>query len=109
LEKINVKKLVSVVKEKLANRQEEASWTKDLKNHLHDVMSLGVGTEILITPDTTLLLELFDIKKGNRGKAIFHHEAKNLDALNLFGIQLVICGYSCCLRYYFSTNHIPFQ
>lgn len=74
LEKINVKKLVSVVKEKLANRQEEASWTKDLKNHLHDVMSLGVGTEILITQDTTLLLELFDIKKGNRGKAIFHHE-----------------------------------
>ncbi|CAD6213076.1 unnamed protein product [Miscanthus lutarioriparius] len=74
LEKINVNKLVSVVKEKLANRQEEASWTKDLKKHLHDVMSLGVGTEILITPDTTLLLELFDIKKGNRGKAIFHHE-----------------------------------
>ncbi|CAD6205413.1 unnamed protein product [Miscanthus lutarioriparius] len=92
LEKINVNKLVSVVKEKLANRQEEASWTKDLKKHLHDVMSLGVGTEILITPDTTLLLELFDIKKGNRGKAMFHHEAKNLDALNLFGIQLVICG-----------------
>ncbi|KAF8672572.1 hypothetical protein HU200_049258 [Digitaria exilis] len=74
LEQIHVKKLVSVVKEKLANRQEEASWTKDLKKHLHDVMSLGVGTELLITPDTTLLLELYDIKKGDRGKAIFHHK-----------------------------------
>lgn len=109
MEKVNLNKLVSVVKEKLANRQEEASWTKDLKKHLHDVMSLGVGTELLITPDTTLLLELFDIKKGNRGKAIFHHKAKNLDALKLFGIQLVICGYSCCLHYSFSINHVPFQ
>jgi len=83
LEKIHVPKLVSVVKEKFANRQEEAPWTKDLKKHLHDVMSLGVGTELLITPDTTLLLELYDIKKGDRGKAIFHHKAKNLDALKL--------------------------
>ena len=98
LEKIHVQKLVSVVKEKLANRQEEAPWTEDLKKHLHDVMSLGVGTELLITPDTTLLLELYDIKKGDRGKAIFHHKAKNLDALKLFGIHLVICGYSCCLH-----------
>ncbi|KAF8762200.1 hypothetical protein HU200_009750 [Digitaria exilis] len=92
LEQIHVEKLVSVVKEKLANRQEEAPWTKDLKKHLHDVMSLGIGTELLITPDTTLLLELYDIKKGDRGKAIFHHKAKNLDALKLFGIHLVICG-----------------
>ncbi|CAO2203048.1 unnamed protein product [Urochloa humidicola] len=74
LEKIHVPKLVSVVKEKLANRQEEASWTKDLKKHLHDIMSLGVGTELLITPDTALLLELYDIKKGDRGKAILHHK-----------------------------------
>ncbi|KAK3160017.1 hypothetical protein QOZ80_1BG0054200 [Eleusine coracana subsp. coracana] len=73
LEQIHVPKLVSVVKEKLANRHEEA-WSKDLKKHLHDVMSLGVGTELLITPDTTLLLELYDIKKGDRGKAIFHHK-----------------------------------
>jgi ethanolamine utilization cobalamin adenosyltransferase len=34
LEQIHVQKLVSVVKEKLANRQEEA-WSKDLKKHLH--------------------------------------------------------------------------
>ena len=104
LEKIHVPKLVSVVKEKFANRQEEAPWTEDLKKHLHDVMSLGVGTELLITPDTTLLLELYDIKKGDRGKAIFHHKAKNLDALKLLGIHLVICGYSCCLNYTFSTK-----
>lgn len=65
---------MSVVKEKLSNRQEEASWSNDIKKHLHDVMSLGVGTELLITPDTTLLLELYDIKKGDRGKAIFHHK-----------------------------------
>jgi hypothetical protein len=101
LEQIHVQNLVSVVKEKLANQQEEA-WSKDLKKHLHDVMSLGVGTEVLITPDTTLLLELYDIKKGDRGKAIFHHKAKNLDALNLFGIPLVIIhGDSCYLQYYF--------
>ncbi|WVZ88131.1 hypothetical protein U9M48_034681 [Paspalum notatum var. saurae] len=87
LEKINVQKVLCVVKEKLENRQEEASWTKDWKKHFHDVVSLGIGTELLITPDTTLLLELYDIKKGNRGKAIFHHKAKNLDALKLFGIQ----------------------
>ncbi|KAJ1264520.1 hypothetical protein BS78_08G007500 [Paspalum vaginatum] len=74
LEKINVQKLVCVVKEKLENRQEEASWTKDWKKHLHDVMSLGIGMELLITPETTLLLELYDIKKGDRGKAIFHHK-----------------------------------
>ncbi|GJN37807.1 hypothetical protein PR202_gb26798 [Eleusine coracana subsp. coracana] len=41
LEQIHVPKLVSVVKEKLANRHEEA-WSKDLKKHLHDVMSLGL-------------------------------------------------------------------
>jgi hypothetical protein len=98
LEQIHVEKLVSVVKEKLANRHEEP-WSKDLKKHLYDVMSLGVGTEVLITPDTALLLELYDIKKGDRGKAIFHHKAKNLDALNLFGISLVIIhGYSCYLH-----------
>jgi hypothetical protein len=109
LEKIHVQKLVSVVKEKLANRHEEASWTKDLKKHLHDIMSLGVGTELLITPNTTLLLELYDIKKGDRGKAIFHHKAKNLDALKLFGIQLVICGYSCCFCYNFQQKKICFN
>lgn len=95
LEQIHIPKLVSVVKEKLANRHEEA-WSKDLKKNLHDVMSLGVGTELLITPDTTLLLELYDIKKGDRGKAIFHHKAKNLDALKLLSIVLLIIrGYSC--------------
>lgn len=109
MEKINVDKLVSVVKEKLANRQEEASWTKDLKKHLHDVMSLGVGTELLITPDTTLLLELFDIKKGNRGKAIFHHKAKHLDALKLFGIQFSYLWVFLLLVYSSSINHVLFQ
>jgi hypothetical protein len=49
-------------------------------------MSLGVGTELLITPDTTLLLELYNIKKGDQGKAIIHHKAKHLGALRLFGI-----------------------
>ncbi|KAL6627619.1 hypothetical protein ACP70R_031345 [Stipagrostis hirtigluma subsp. patula] len=83
LEQIHVPKLVSVVKEKLANRQEGASWSNDIKKHLHDVMSIGVGTELLITPDTTLLLELYNINKGDRGKAIFHHKAKHLDAFKL--------------------------
>jgi hypothetical protein len=54
-------------------------------------MSLGVGTELLITPDTTLLLELYNIKKGDRGKAIIHHKAKHLDALKLFGICVYYC------------------
>lgn len=74
LEQLHVKKLVEVVKEKLSNRQEGVPWTNDLKRQLHDVMSLGVGTELLITPDTTLLLELYNIKKGERGKAIINHK-----------------------------------
>ncbi|KAL6890599.1 hypothetical protein ACP4OV_008854 [Aristida adscensionis] len=74
LEQIHVDKLVSVVKEKLANRQEGVPWSNDIKKHLHNVMSIGVGTELLITPDTTLLLELYNIKKDDRGKAIFHHK-----------------------------------
>jgi hypothetical protein len=86
LEQLHVQKLVAAVKEKLSNRQEGVPWSNDLKRHLHDVMSLGVGTELLITPDTTLLLELYNIKKGERGKAIIHHKAKHLDALWLFGI-----------------------
>ncbi|EEC70322.1 hypothetical protein OsI_01191 [Oryza sativa Indica Group] len=73
LEQLHVQKLVAVVKEKLSNRQ-EVSWSNDIKRHLHDVMSLGVGTELLITPDTTLLLELYNLKKGDRGKAIFRHK-----------------------------------
>uniref|UniRef100_A0A0E0MTZ3 Uncharacterized protein n=1 Tax=Oryza rufipogon TaxID=4529 RepID=A0A0E0MTZ3_ORYRU len=78
LEQLHVQKLVAVVKEKLSNRQ-EVSWSNDIKRHLHDVMSLGVGTELLITPDTTLLLELYNLKKGDRGKAIFRHKANYLD------------------------------
>ncbi|KAM0872410.1 hypothetical protein ACQ4PT_038749 [Festuca glaucescens] len=74
LEQLHVQKLVAAVKEKLSSRQEGVPWSNDLKRHLHDVMSLGVGTELLITPDTTLLLELYNIKKGDRGKAIIHHK-----------------------------------
>lgn len=69
-----MQKLVAVVKEKLSNRREGVPWSNDLKRQLHDVMSLGVGTELLVTPDTILLLELYNIKKGERGKAIIHHK-----------------------------------
>ncbi|KAK1663919.1 hypothetical protein QYE76_052078 [Lolium multiflorum] len=74
LEQLHVQKLVAAVKDKLSSRQEGVPWSNDLKRHLHQVMSLGVGTELLITPDTTLLLELYNIKKGDRGKAIIHHK-----------------------------------
>ncbi|KAG8052529.1 hypothetical protein GUJ93_ZPchr0001g30619 [Zizania palustris] len=73
LEQLHVQKLTAVVKEKLSNRQ-EVSWSNDFKKHLHNVMSLGIGTELLITPDTTFLLELYNLKKGDRGKAIFRHK-----------------------------------
>ncbi|KAM0872408.1 hypothetical protein ACQ4PT_038749 [Festuca glaucescens] len=99
LEQLHVQKLVAAVKEKLSSRQEGVPWSNDLKRHLHDVMSLGVGTELLITPDTTLLLELYNIKKGDRGKAIIHHKAKHLDALKLFA-DLASAGSSSGFSYH---------
>lgn len=41
---------------------------------MSDIFSFGLGTEIFVTPDSSVLLEAYNVKKGTRSKAIFQHK-----------------------------------
>nr|CAD1833793.1 unnamed protein product [Ananas comosus var. bracteatus] len=66
LEQFHVQKILSFLKGGLSNHVEEKSWHEIIKKHMHDVLSLGFGTELLITPDSTILVETYDVFKENR-------------------------------------------
>ncbi|XP_020108052.1 protein TRIGALACTOSYLDIACYLGLYCEROL 4, chloroplastic [Ananas comosus] len=74
LEQFHVQKILSFLKGGLSNHVEEKSRHEIIKKHMHDVLSLGFGTELLITPDSTILVETYDVFKENRVKAIYHHK-----------------------------------
>ncbi|XP_072976415.1 protein TRIGALACTOSYLDIACYLGLYCEROL 4, chloroplastic [Typha angustifolia] len=74
LEQFHIQKLVSFVTERVPNCLEETSWPKTIMRNIRDIISLGFGTELLVTPDSTLLLETYNITKESRGKAIYHHK-----------------------------------
>lgn len=74
LEQFHIEKFLSIIKEHASNHLEKTSWPKTIVKHMHDILSLGFGTEFLVTPDCSFLLEAYNVKKGNRGKAIFHQK-----------------------------------
>ncbi|KAG1327590.1 protein TRIGALACTOSYLDIACYLGLYCEROL 4, chloroplastic [Cocos nucifera] len=74
LGQFHIQKFVSIIKERASNHLEKTSWPKTIAKHMLDILSLGFGTEFLVTPDSSFLLEAYDVKKANRGKAIFHHK-----------------------------------
>ncbi|KAJ0980016.1 hypothetical protein J5N97_015490 [Dioscorea zingiberensis] len=74
LEQFHVRKIVAFIKEKASDQLKKTSWSENLMNHIHDMFSFGLGTEFWISPETSLLVETYNIMKGTRSKAIFHHE-----------------------------------
>lgn len=74
LEQFNVQNFMSLVKEHVSMNLDTMSWIKTISKHMNDLFSLGFGTEFLVTPDSSFLIESYNVKKKSRGKAIFQHK-----------------------------------
>ncbi|RWV91460.1 hypothetical protein GW17_00046254 [Ensete ventricosum] len=78
LEQLDVQKFSLLFKEFASNHVKEISWPKTIFKHLLDIFSWGLGTEFLFTQSSSFLVEMYNIKKGNRGKAIFQQKASHM-------------------------------
>ncbi|WOL00257.1 protein TRIGALACTOSYLDIACYLGLYCEROL 4, chloroplastic [Canna indica] len=76
LQQLDVEKIFPLFKEFSSNHLKEISWPKTICRHLLDIFSWGLGTEFLLTQDSSFLVEMYNVKKGNRGKAIFHQKLR---------------------------------
>ncbi|CAL9037985.1 protein TRIGALACTOSYLDIACYLGLYCEROL 4, chloroplastic-like isoform X1 [Musa acuminata AAA Group] len=74
LEQLDVQKISLLFKEFASNHGKEISWPKIIFKHLLDIFSWGLGTEFLFTQNSSFLVEMYNVKKGNRGKAIFQQK-----------------------------------
>uniref|UniRef100_A0A2N9EI98 Protein TRIGALACTOSYLDIACYLGLYCEROL 4, chloroplastic n=1 Tax=Fagus sylvatica TaxID=28930 RepID=A0A2N9EI98_FAGSY len=79
----NFQKMVSSVKESGETPNSASTWLKTIGKHLRDksLYVLGFSSELLLTPDDTLLLSFdsytFGDNKPSRKKAILHHKFPN--------------------------------
>jgi hypothetical protein len=80
LGQFNFQKMVSSVKESGETPNSASTWLKTIGKHLRDksLYVLGFSSELLLTPDDTLLLSFdsytFGDNKPSRKKAILHHK-----------------------------------
>lgn len=72
-----MQKILSLIKERASNRLDKISWLKRLGEQMVDICTLGFGTEFFMTPDSSLLLETYNVRKGTRGKAVFYQKFSN--------------------------------
>ncbi|RVX21771.1 Protein trigalactosyldiacylglycerol 4, chloroplastic [Vitis vinifera] len=81
LGQFNFQKFVSSVKEGRLLQPSESSWLQGIGRRFSDksLYALGLSSELLITPDDTLLvsLEAYGDKKVPRKKAVFLHKFPN--------------------------------
>lgn len=76
-----MQKLLSLVKEHASSQLERASWLQNIGRHMSDIFSFGLGTEFFITPDSSVLLEAYNVNKGTRSKATFQHKVQSNQCL----------------------------
>ncbi|XP_065021675.1 protein TRIGALACTOSYLDIACYLGLYCEROL 4, chloroplastic isoform X2 [Musa acuminata AAA Group] len=74
MDQLDVQKISLLFKEFASNHGKEISWPKIIFKHLLDIFSWGLGTEFLFTQNSSFLVEMYNVKKGNRGKAIFQQK-----------------------------------
>ena len=112
LGQFNFQKMVSSVKESGETPNSASTWLKTIGKHLRDksLYVLGFSSELLLTPDDTMLLSFdsytFGDNKPSRKKAILHHKvttpmlfcSKNcILCLVLFYYQITILALPCIL------------
>ncbi|WOL10222.1 protein TRIGALACTOSYLDIACYLGLYCEROL 4, chloroplastic [Canna indica] len=73
LQQLDMQKFLSLFKEFASDHLKQISWHKTI-NHFLGMFSWGLGTEFMLTLDSSLLVEMYNVKEGNRGKAIFHQK-----------------------------------
>lgn len=83
LGQFNVQKFMSSVTGSVETPNSVSSWLQTIGKHLqnHSLYALGFSSELMLTPDDTLLLSLdsytFGDNKKPRKKAILHHKVYN--------------------------------
>lgn len=87
-----MQKISLLFKEFASNHGKEISWPKTILKHLLDIFSWGLGTEFLFTQNSSFLVEMYNVKKGNRGKSIFQQKASHMYLLILlnFGLSFAL-------------------
>lgn len=73
LKQFHIPELMSILKERASDSFQER-W-KSIRENMLNIVSIGFGTELFITHDSSLLLEAYNVKKGTRSKAVFQHKA----------------------------------
>ncbi|KAL0919045.1 hypothetical protein M5K25_011113 [Dendrobium thyrsiflorum] len=74
LEQFNLQNFVASLKENASNNLEDMSLPMTVARNIIEFLSLGCGSELLISPESSLLFEIYNDKKGSRGKAVFLHK-----------------------------------
>ncbi|XP_042394608.1 protein TRIGALACTOSYLDIACYLGLYCEROL 4, chloroplastic-like [Zingiber officinale] len=76
LQQINVQKFLPFIKEISANHLKEIPWPKTICKHFAQIFSWGLGTEFLLTQDSSFLVEFYNVQKNTRGKAVFNQKLR---------------------------------
>lgn len=81
LGQFNVQKFVSSIRENGLLQLSDSSWLQSIRRHLGNksLYALGYCSELLVTPDDTVLLglEAYGDNKTPRKKVVFHHKFPN--------------------------------
>ncbi|KAG0501658.1 hypothetical protein HPP92_001730 [Vanilla planifolia] len=74
LEQFKIQRFVVWLQETASDHVQNTSLPKAIMGKIIDFFSLGFGTELLITPESSLQLEMYNVKESSRAKAVFHQK-----------------------------------
>lgn len=77
MDRLHLSKFLKMMKEEGSDSMRKGfSWFRDVGRKLVDTCSVGFGSEILATPDTSLSIETYmkNEEKVDRSKAVLHHK-----------------------------------
>lgn len=104
LGQFNLQKFVSSINESGALRSSDSSRLHTICRHLRDksLYALGFCSELLLTPDDTLLfsLDTYGHSRTMRKKAILHHKACVVFNLFILALDFLEKYYYCCCYSY---------
>ncbi|KAK8947128.1 hypothetical protein KSP39_PZI007178 [Platanthera zijinensis] len=76
LEQFNLQNFLASLKETTSSNLEDTLFPKIIARNVLKFLSLGCGTEFFITPESSVLFEAYNDKRGSRGKSVFLHKSQ---------------------------------